>query len=630
MRATLNRIEEIENYLFGQLNPEEKLSFEQKMTKDEAFMKQVNFQTDLTEGIQRLGLKLDAKKAHKKYKLKRISKSILIVIAVLGAIAAGLFYFNQSDERSETQLEEHIPELSTGIEFDLKDSSCVEANQFLPQQIFKISTTQDTILETSEGLIIYVPADAFDTDMSSVDLLVQEAMTTQDVLIAGLFTETLAGEELETGGMFYIDAYAENERVALKKEVVIDIPANENKPEMLLYEGVKDDQNELKWTNPVAFQRPLKTVDILTLDFYPPAYEPRMNEWGYLYKEFKDSLYYSFGSEFEDNLLTEVNSEAYHLGEKIFKNMCASCHFVNRDLTGPKLKGSRERWIAYSTEENFYAFIKNSISVIESDEYAKQLYEKWGSVMTAQPLTNKQIDWLYEYVENKQEDVQVGSISPTLMFKSLPQMEDVDSVSAVEMNVADDLMRDTPIKCGINPVSVKTIWNQAFNNTNLATAEFEARMPLIHKSCNNEVLELYINNLDKNLSTIDSMAMRMVSGSLRQQFAAFAKKNTGKVANAPGAQKRLKRYYEKKREELSAIVMKAQQEFWEREKEKDEIITQKQSDVNKIRQKNAARLQADESAFIAENCLRSWVCLDHITVRQINHLLGVSLRIEAM
>ncbi len=61
-------------------------------------------------------------------------------------------------------------------------------------------------------------------------------------------------------------------------------------------------------------------------------------------------------------------------------------------------------------------------------------------------------------------------------------------------------------ECGIDPASVKVIWSEAYQNTLLATREFEARMKLIHKACHTSVLEAYIKNLDRNLWELDSMA----------------------------------------------------------------------------------------------------------------------------
>jgi mono/diheme cytochrome c family protein len=87
-------------------------------------------------------------------------------------------------------------------------------------------------------------------------------------------------------------------------------------------------------------------------------------------------------------------------GKKIFSGYCASCHFPHKDMTGPALKGARQRWIDNSTEEKFYAWVKNSTAVIEGgDAYANELFAKWGSVMTAQALTNEQIDDAFAYIE---------------------------------------------------------------------------------------------------------------------------------------------------------------------------------------------------------------------------------------
>jgi len=89
------------------------------------------------------------------------------------------------------------------------------------------------------------------------------------------------------------------------------------------------------------------------------------------------------------------------LGEKLFKQNCASCHFPDKDMTGPALKGARQRWIDNSSEENFYAWVKNSGNVIASgDAYANQLYATWNkTAMTAQNLTNEQIDAVFAYVD---------------------------------------------------------------------------------------------------------------------------------------------------------------------------------------------------------------------------------------
>ena len=64
--------------------------------------------------------------------------------------------------------------------------------------------------------------------------------------------------------------------------------------------------------------------------------------------------------------------------------------------------------------------------------------------------------------------------------------------------------------CGINPAKIKAIWSETFQNSFIATREFEQRLALIHEIRKPEILDLYINNLDKNLYELDSLAAKMV------------------------------------------------------------------------------------------------------------------------
>jgi hypothetical protein len=69
-------------------------------------------------------------------------------------------------------------------------------------------------------------------------------------------------------------------------------------------------------------------------------------------------------------------------------------------MTGPALKGARERWIENSSEDNFYAWVKNSQSLVKGgDPYANELFNKWKSVMTVQAVNNSEIDDIFAYVD---------------------------------------------------------------------------------------------------------------------------------------------------------------------------------------------------------------------------------------
>jgi len=101
---------------------------------------------------------------------------------------------------------------------------------------------------------------------------------------------------------------------------------------------------------------------------------------------------------------------------------------------------------------------------------------------------------------------------------------------------------------GIDPIIIKTIWDDKFQNTLLATREFETRLQSIFKSCEDEVLELYIKNLGLKLWEIDSMASEALKSKgkeeLAQKFRAFADQRLGKVKGANRYASLLKYQYE--------------------------------------------------------------------------------------
>lgn len=84
-------------------------------------------------------------------------------------------------------------------------------------------------------------------------------------------------------------------------------------------------------------------------------------------------------------------------GESLFKINCKSCHKIDKDATGPALKGVTGRqdlgWLM--------AWIANPQKIIESgDEHAVEMFEKFGSYMTAFPqLSNEEKLSILAYVE---------------------------------------------------------------------------------------------------------------------------------------------------------------------------------------------------------------------------------------
>ena len=68
---------------------------------------------------------------------------------------------------------------------------------------------------------------------------------------------------------------------------------------------------------------------------------------------------------------------------------------------------------------------------------------------------------------------------------------------------------------GINPAIIKIIKTDNFQNTFIATKAFEQRLKTIFKVCKDEILELYIKNLDKNLWEVDAMVAEKLESGFR-------------------------------------------------------------------------------------------------------------------
>jgi len=89
-------------------------------------------------------------------------------------------------------------------------------------------------------------------------------------------------------------------------------------------------------------------------------------------------------------------------GKALFSQNCASCHALDKRLTGPALLGAEDRW--GGNRKNLHAWIKNSSNYLKTgDKYANDLLKEYnGTQMTAfeGSLDDKQIDAILDYVKN--------------------------------------------------------------------------------------------------------------------------------------------------------------------------------------------------------------------------------------
>ncbi|MCI5056870.1 MAG: hypothetical protein MRY83_12220 [Flavobacteriales bacterium] len=101
---------------------------------------------------------------------------------------------------------------------------------------------------------------------------------------------------------------------------------------------------------------------------------------------------------------------------------------------------------------------------------------------------------------------------------------------------------------GINPIKIKSIWDKRYNNTLLATQEFQNRLPYIHKSCDGNVLDMYVDCVDQNMYEIDKKVMQYLglNHELYPVFKDFADKQQGTINIKDRALKKLNALYAKR------------------------------------------------------------------------------------
>ena len=591
MRNQLNVIHAIDKYLRGVLDETETQEFENRLKTDTQLQQEVAKQRLLMEGIKRSALSSSAAKGLKKYKTIKTLKYVGVIVAVAAISAVSIYFVNNQNEKAQP---DENPTTELGIEA-------------LLTQGYELNTAQDTVIETENGSVFAIPADAFETEggksvSGKVNFEIKEAFEEYDIMKAGL-TTTSDGELLETGGMFFLDATQNGKKLRLKKgkEILSQLPNLHPEKDMKLFDGEKQPDGTINWVNPKEFEKDLITVDITSLDFYPEGYVEELSnkkekvliraegdlptrkmtveearKLGYRYpkdvwneqdairlgliireyeevvsdskvysKEFTDSLYYSFARLFEERTLESMVDTSLIVepsiqkqdkpkikldGKALFKQNCASCHHPYKNGTGPALKGTFVKW--KSAGDNIYEFIKNPQAQYDRGVESALNINYLRGGMPGQAVTNEEIDAIYRHVD-----------------KIYPN---IDSQT--------EEAQPCPIPSGINPAKVKAIWNKKFNNTILATKEFEERMKVIHESRQDRILEVYVNNLDKPLWYSDSIASHM-DESTSQKFRAFYKQKKGGVKVNDRLVNKLTSYFTKKHKEYTSKSSKAFNEY---------------------------------------------------------------------
>ncbi|MDF2190911.1 c-type cytochrome [Paraflavitalea sp. CAU 1676] len=99
-------------------------------------------------------------------------------------------------------------------------------------------------------------------------------------------------------------------------------------------------------------------------------------------------------------VLSFGNRIAAQDGKALFDLNCATCHKVDKDLTGPALKGIEDR---VKDKKLLHEWIRNNSKVLASgDKYFNDLYSRWNkTAMSVFPsLTDPEIDAILKYIKD--------------------------------------------------------------------------------------------------------------------------------------------------------------------------------------------------------------------------------------
>ena len=87
-------------------------------------------------------------------------------------------------------------------------------------------------------------------------------------------------------------------------------------------------------------------------------------------------------------------------GKTLFQTNCASCHAINKKMTGPALAGVEDRW---PDKAKLHAWIRNNAAFLKTgDTYANNLYNEYNkTAMNLFPnFTDKEIDAILGYIKS--------------------------------------------------------------------------------------------------------------------------------------------------------------------------------------------------------------------------------------
>ncbi|MDE3236962.1 MAG: c-type cytochrome [Bacteroidota bacterium] len=159
-------------------------------------------------------------------------------------------------------------------------------------------------------------------------------------------------------------------------------------------------------------------------------------------------------------------------GKALFSQNCASCHAIDKKLTGPALMGVEDRW---TNKKNLYSWIRNNQAFLKTgDPYANKLYNEFNKVqMNLFPnLSDAEIGAILKYIKDWKPAAAPGAAGAggaskaeegdsTLLFGILTLILAVIAFTLMQVN--SNLKKLSDDKEGIPAVEPVPFWrNKAY------------------------------------------------------------------------------------------------------------------------------------------------------------------------
>lgn len=542
MSTTITKI--IEQYLENELSPEDKAAFEQRLMENATLRTELERLQRIRQAAGRAAVRTIVVRVGKRYHFLRkatfagIAVGVLLIAAILTWIISGKQ--NIEEERlSEEQLVTLYEQLSEKAPLE-----------HIPVTYFYLQTA-DTVVLSETGVLLSVPERAFLLNGQSYSgakiVQWQEATDAAAIVKAGL--STVSGNRLlETQGMFGMQAFTPDGKqleVNPKVGVYVQVPVDELKEGMQLFEGKRMKNGQIDWQNPQPLEKLPVMASMNELDFYPPGYEAKLDELKWKTgKKDRDSLYLSM-DQVEELIPTSRPKEQpnfVNMREQFTSIYSDTIQFsmnpnmvIGADATSSTIdlkwttkfrktgKTSGEITLSADLPKGFHIFsvehdpIKADLTGIATTLRSNQSgnFRLAGALRDGkQPVRAKTINGLSVYMESTAEFVQDFESLTDKPFRLEVELEYqiCNSEGCIFPPVAKlsiDIEGLSAAKIGIPPSKVLAFWQPKFDETILATRDFEKRMRSVHGTCSEAVLDLYTDNLNKPLYEIDAQVASM-------------------------------------------------------------------------------------------------------------------------